>query len=187
MTVELTLVRHGEPARDGAHDPGLSAAGREHAERAARFLAGERYHALYVSPLNRARETAAPIAATLGLTPVVVDGLAEFDRATGYVHFEDMIAAGDPRVQQYFEDDLSGWGVDAAEFTVTVRAAFDEIAARHPDERVVVVSHGGVANAFFGSVLGLTKLSFHAPAYGSVSRAKLVAGAFRLVSINERA
>jgi probable phosphoglycerate mutase len=183
--MELTLVRHGEPSRDQPFDPGLSPAGVEQARRAADFLAREDYDALYVSPLLRARETAEPIAAALDLQPVVEDGLAEFDRKVGYTHFEDLVAARDPRVEAFFRGDLSAWDTDAQAFTSVVTRTIDEIVGRHGGQRVALVSHGGVANVFFGRVLGLEQLSFHAPAYGSVSRARAGAGKYTLVSLNE--
>lgn len=183
--MELTLVRHGLPVRSRPVDPGLSEEGVAQARQAAAFLQDESYDAVYTSPLLRARETAAPIAAALGLGVVTEEGLAEFDKDTEYAHFEDLVAARDPRVEAFFRGDLSGWGTDADAFRAAVRQAFDGIVARHPGQRVVIVSHGGVANVFFGFVLGLDKLSFHAPAYGSISRARAGAGKFTLVSLNE--
>jgi broad specificity phosphatase PhoE len=183
--VELTFVRHGEPTRDQAFDPGLGPVGMEQARRAAEFLARESYDALYVSPLLRARQTAEPIAASLGLETVVEDGLAEFDQKVGYTHFEDLIVARDPRVEAFFRGDLTDWGTDAREFKAAVYGAVDAIVDRHPGQRVVLVCHGGVANVFFGRVLGLERLSFHAPAYGSISRARAGAGKYTLVSLNE--
>jgi probable phosphoglycerate mutase len=183
--MELTLVRHGEPTRDAAFDPGLGPRGVEQARRAAGFLGAESYDALYVSPLRRTLETAEPIAEALGLDPVVEDGLAEFDRHTGYTHFEDLVAARDPRVERFFRGDLSDWGVDVQEFKRTVWRTVGGIVARHGGQRVVLVGHGGVANVFFGQVLGLEQVSFHAPAYGSISRARAGGGRYTLVSVNE--
>ncbi|HEY0448716.1 histidine phosphatase family protein [Actinophytocola sp.] len=181
----LTFVRHGEPARGVPHDPGLTDLGRRQAAEAAAFLSEEDYAAVYVSPLRRATETAAPIAEALGLEPVVMDGLAEFDRAAPYRHFEDLVAAGDPRIEAYLRGDLSAWGTTAEAFRSAVAGAVDRIVAGHPGRRVVVVSHGGVANVFFAAVLGIDRLAFHSPAYGSVSRARAGAGRYSLVSLNE--
>jgi 2,3-bisphosphoglycerate-dependent phosphoglycerate mutase len=183
--VDLILVRHGLPIRGEPNDPRLCAEGLDQARRAAEFLRAETCHALYSSPLRRAMETAEPIAAALGCEVAVEDGLAEYDRNVDYHHWDDLLAARDPRVQEYLRGDLSGWGADVDEFRVTVVETFDAIVKRHKGERVVVVSHGGVANMFFGSILGLQKMSFHAPVYGSVSRARYGAGTYTLVSLNE--
>ena len=83
--VELVLVRHALPMRvdaaadEGPADPGHTPLGREQAERVVRALAGDDVTALYTSPAARALETAAPLAAALGLEPVVASGLADFD------------------------------------------------------------------------------------------------------------
>jgi phosphohistidine phosphatase SixA len=62
------VMRHLEKG-EGA-DPALSAAGAAAAQRlAAWFESRGRPGAIYVSPTRRARETAAPLAARLGLTP----------------------------------------------------------------------------------------------------------------------
>lgn len=61
------VVRHFEKL-DGP-DPGLSAAGQDNAARLADLLAASSPAAIYVSTTRRARESAAPLAARLGLTP----------------------------------------------------------------------------------------------------------------------
>jgi len=60
------VMRHLEKAE--GQDPGLSDAGRRNAERLATWFTQDRPTAIYVSATRRARETAAPLAARLGLT-----------------------------------------------------------------------------------------------------------------------
>jgi broad specificity phosphatase PhoE len=85
------LLRHGE-----VHNPGhviygrlpdfhLSEDGRMMAKAAAGFLAGRDVTALFSSPLDRARETAEPLAAQFGLTVTVDDRLIE-----PWNHFEGL-------------------------------------------------------------------------------------------------
>lgn len=188
--MELTLVRHGEPVRGGdaaqRFDPGLSPRGQEQAARAARFLAGEHHDALYASPLRRARETAGIIAERTGLTPAVEEGIAEFDRLTGYAHFEDLRASGDPRYYAYLAGDLTPWRTTLEQFRAQVAAAIDAIVARHRGQRVLLVTHGGVENILLAGVLGIPGMAFHVPAYASVSRLAAGSGGQRtLRSINE--
>ena len=77
------LVRHGEVSNpDGilyGRLPGfhLSEEGRLMAKAAAGFLAGRDVAVLVTSPLERAQETAAPLAAQFGLAPQVDDRLIE--------------------------------------------------------------------------------------------------------------
>jgi len=82
----VLLVRHGQTPTTGKLLPGrtpglhLAEAGIAQAEQvAARIAELERVDALYCSPLERTRETAAPIAAATGLKPKVERGLLECD------------------------------------------------------------------------------------------------------------
>ena len=83
----VLLVRHGQTPSTGKVLPGrapglhLADAGREQAERAAERIAElARVDAVYTSPLERARETAAPIAKARGAALAVsTRGLLECD------------------------------------------------------------------------------------------------------------
>jgi len=81
LPLELVLIRHAEPdwetARQQGADPGLTALGRRQAAALADHLRQLPLAALYCSPLERARETAAAIAAPQDLTATVVPDLAE--------------------------------------------------------------------------------------------------------------
>jgi 2,3-bisphosphoglycerate-dependent phosphoglycerate mutase len=71
----VILVRHGEKVTEGmADDPPLSAAGVARAAELARVLADANVAAIYTTPFLRTRNTAAPIAAALKLTPIEVAG-----------------------------------------------------------------------------------------------------------------
>ncbi|MFZ9707351.1 MAG: histidine phosphatase family protein, partial [Ilumatobacteraceae bacterium] len=100
--MELLLVRHGLPVRreltSGIADPELAPDGLRQAECLADYLATEDIAAMYVSPLKRAQETAAPLAKRLGITPVVEDDISEFDRnSSEYVPIEELRGTNDPR------------------------------------------------------------------------------------------
>ena len=56
---------------DGHGDPPLDPIGHQQAERVAERLAGEDIAAIYVTSLQRTVQTAAPLAARLGLEPIV--------------------------------------------------------------------------------------------------------------------
>lgn len=68
--MELYLIRHGEPewVRDGLQvvNPPLTERGHEQAVALAEALAGQHFDEILVSPLDRARQTAAPVLAALG-------------------------------------------------------------------------------------------------------------------------
>ncbi len=79
--MDITLVRHGEPewVRAGLQvdDPPLTTRGREQAHRLAPRLAAESFDDIYVSPLTRARQTAAPMLAAVGRDEVIGAWLEE--------------------------------------------------------------------------------------------------------------
>lgn len=153
----------------------------------AQALTFEPFEALYTSPLRRALETAQVIGAAVGLHATVEEDLAEFDRGAQYLHFEDVGATADV-YQRLLLDDLTPWGTTAPDFRARVTGAFDRIIAAHPVQSVLVVSHGGVANAYLGGLLGMQRIYFHAPEYGSISRVQASGSGIRsLVSVNETA
>ncbi len=71
----VILIRHAEKELGSIADPPLSAAGEERAQLLARMFgttsAPGRVEVIYVTPTLRSRMTAAPLAARLGLTPLV--------------------------------------------------------------------------------------------------------------------
>lgn len=164
----LTLVRHGEPVRlatgDEAVDPPLSRAGREALSTSRALLDADGYDAVWTSPLVRARQTAEIIAP--GVDLVVDDDLAEFDRGSKYLHWEDGKAA----YARYLEGDLSAWGTTLEEFRQRIEAVVERMRASSGGGRVVAVTHGGVINNFFSVLVGSPKVSLLQPEYGSFNR-----------------
>jgi probable phosphoglycerate mutase len=192
--MDLLLIRHALPVRidggDGPADPSLSELGRRQAEALADWLRHEPLHAIYTSPLRRAVETAVPLAAATGLGPVVDEDLAEWDRdATDYVPIEELKAEGDPRWQELVDGTWTRDGtVDVEAWTGAVVAAVERVVAAHPGQTVAVVAHGGVVNAYAGSVLGISSPMFFEPAYASITRVVAARSGQRQVrSLNETA
>jgi probable phosphoglycerate mutase len=179
--MELLLIRHALPVRideghvDGPADPALAELGHTQAAALAEWLAGEQIDAIWSSPMRRARETAAPVAARLGLDVTVDDGLAEYDKdAASYIPIEELKAANDPRWNQLPER--------PEEFAAEVVEAVERVIASHPGQRVAVVCHGGVVNAYAGHVLGIADPLFFLPAYTSITR--ILASGAGIRSIN---
>ena len=189
--MELVLVRHALPLRvdatsDGSPaDPELSDLGHQQAQRIAAALELDEVTHLYTSPAARARQTAAPLEAHLGLELVVEEGLAEFDRDHGsYVPVEELRAEDDPRWHALVKGEM--YGVDAAGFQATVVDAVERIAAAHPGGRVVLFTHAGATNAYAGHVLGQERPIWFAPAYCSINRLAVSRDGRRgVVSLNE--
>jgi probable phosphoglycerate mutase len=186
--VELLLIRHALPIRVDEHDgtagpanPHLAPLGVQQAEALAGWLAAEHIDAIWSSPMLRARETAAPVSATLDLPITVDEGLSEFDReALSYIPIEELKASGDPRWYQVPER--------PEHFVATVVEAVERIVAAHPGQRVAVICHGGVVNAYAGHVLGIEDPLFFLPAYTSINRILASAtGPRSIKSLNETA
>ena len=183
--MELLLIRHALPVRidegavEGPADPGLADLGRGQAGALAEWLAEETIDALWCSPMRRARETATPVAARLRLDPIVDDGLAEYDRdAASYIPIEELKAAGDPRWREVPEQPEHFRGV--------VVETVERIVVAHPGQRVAVVCHGGVVNAYAANVLGIDDVLFFLPEYTSISRVFAAStGERSIASLNE--
>ena len=143
------LVRHGEVENPrqvlygrlpGYH---LSADGRMMAKAAAGFLAGRDVTVLLTSPLERAQETAEPIAEEFGLTPVIEDRLIE-----PWNHFEGMtFGVGDgslrqPRHWPHLVNPLRpSWGEPYRSVADRMAAACLDAARAASGHEAVCVSH----------------------------------------------
>ena len=190
--MEIVLVRHGLPLRieleTGIADPELAVEGHEQAEKMAAYLGLEDVEAIYVSPLRRAIETARPLSKLLGLEAVVSEGVAEFDRnSREYVPVEELRATNDPRWEKLLRGEWDGVDEDPSLFKARVVATVEDMIARHPGGRVVVVCHGGVINQYLAHVLGIeTHIGFFYPKYTSIHRVMAArSGQRSIVSINE--
>jgi probable phosphoglycerate mutase len=195
--MELLLIRHAQPVRigegevDGPADPELTDRGRREAERLAAWLGHEHIDHVLASPLRRARETAAPLAAALGVEVEIDEGLSEYDaEATSYIPIEELRELKDERwlatIEGRWED---AGGVAPEVFQRQVIPAVEAIVERFPGKKVAAVSHGGVINVYLAHVIGLTDhlLWFH-PGYTSVNRVHAArSGARSVGTINELA
>jgi probable phosphoglycerate mutase len=151
---ELLLIRHGETDMNrelrfqGHVNVGLNAIGHEQARRLGARMAGETVHALYVSDLLRARQTAQPIADELALPPVAERGLREqhFGRVDG-MRVDD-IRREHPEAWagwlRFDEDFAMPGGESTRAFHTRALEAVRRLAAAHPQQTVAVVTHGGV-------------------------------------------
>jgi probable phosphoglycerate mutase len=145
----LLLVRHGETdwnaegRLQGHTDRSLNDFGRRQARDLAEELAGEPLDAVYSSDLARARETAEIVGARLGLAVVLDHDLREKDWGS----WEGLTPAERALV------DLVGESTERhRERTL---AALRRIAKRHPDGRVLVVTHGGSVRRVQAAALGM--------------------------------
>ncbi len=185
--MELIMVRHGRPERvenaEGPADPPLTEAGHRQAVAAAEWLKAERIDSIYVSPMVRARETSAPLEQLLGLDPIVVAGIREFDAEEAeYIPVEEL-KADKERWKAFLADQMNS---PRAEFEAEVLEAMTKIAADNRGKRVAVVCHGGVINAWSADVLGIENSMFFNPHYTSINRSMVASSGERsIVSLND--
>jgi len=157
---ELLLVRHGQTDSNlhgrwqGWDGIPLNQQGEREAARIARRLAQteEAIAALYASPLRRAWQTAERIREALNLSPVPHDGLKE-------INFGQISGITLDELRERFPDLHKRWadktnltfafpgGEQRAQFFQRVGEATEGIVERHPDQKVVVVAHGGTLRA----------------------------------------
>lgn len=183
-STELLIVRHGEsaaardgepfPLVDGQGDPELHPDGRQQAIRVADRLEPEPLDAIYVSTLRRTAETAAPLAARRGLAPIVLPELREVHLGEwegGLVRKHTM--EGHPlalRIQAEERWDVIPGAEPAEVFRARVQAAIATIAARHPDQRVAVFTHGGWIGEAFALATGSRGFAFTGADNASISQ-----------------
>ena len=159
----VVLVRHGQTPTTGTVLPGrapglhLSDKGREQAEAVAnRLEALPKVDAVYASPLERTRETAAPIAKKRRLRVRVEKGLveADFGEWTG----QDLkVLFKQPEwqtVQRYPSGFRFPNGESFAEMQTRITGTIDKLVARHRGGVVVAVSHAVPIKAAVAQALG---------------------------------
>ncbi len=195
MTI-FHLLRHGEHAMQGKicagrmAGIGLSARGRGEAEAAAGRLAGCGIGSIYASPLDRTRETAGILAARFGLEVALRDELAELDFGEWTGLPFDAIRA-DPRWLPWREHrslaQIPG-GETMRQVQRRIVELMLELRERHPDDAVLLVSHGDVIRAALAFALGMpldlfTRIEV---ATGSVSTVRIDHQGIRVVALNLR-
>ena len=164
--IELLFIRHGETDWNrqqrfqGQIDVPLNATGRAQAELLATRLAPERYDAFFTSDLQRARETAAPLAAAWGQEPEVVPGLREQSfgvwEGLDVPTIKDRYGAMWQDWLQHHGDFALPGGESLRQFHTRVLAAVQQIAHAALGQRLAIVTHGGVLDMLWRSAHGLS-------------------------------
>jgi probable phosphoglycerate mutase len=159
----VLLVRHGQTPTTGKLLPGrapglhLAEAGAAQAQRAAeRIAALGKVDAIYASPLERARETAAPIAAARGLKVKIDKGLLECDFGdwTGAELKHLMKLPEWQTVQKAPSTFTFPNGESFTAMQTRIVSAIDRIRAAHPGGVVVCVSHADPIKAAVAHAMG---------------------------------
>ncbi len=163
------LVRHGQSLSNveervqGQEDVGLSPLGHAQAARVAAWAAAVAPRVgiseIWSSPLSRARDTAAAVAAVLGLPVRIDDDLREIHAGVFQGHLWS-------ELETRFPEEVTRWrggdvdyripgGESRADLAVRGRAALERLAGRDADA-MIVVAHGGMLTAALGGLVGRT-------------------------------
>jgi broad specificity phosphatase PhoE len=196
--MRLILIRHGETARNaggialGRDDVPLNDRGRLQAQCVTSRLAGEPIAAVYASPLQRAVDTATPLAEALRLTIEVQPPLIEMDIgelegmdfATLRQHYPDFL-------QRWLSDDVADAVMPGGESLAQVQerawATIDALREARDDDTVAVVSHNFVILTLLCRALDLPLARFRRlrQDLGGISWVELDAERARVVTMNE--
>ncbi len=153
MNAEIVLIRHGTTDSNnrgllhGRTDTPLASKGIEQASLVANRLARlEDVHAVYSSPLVRARTTAELIASQTGLTPMIDPDLREFDFGDlEGVTFEDLQVRFPSVYSSLFDPDGFDHpfpnGESRRSIYERVSQSLDRITSANGSGRVIVVAH----------------------------------------------
>jgi probable phosphoglycerate mutase len=176
--VEIVLVRHGQPAwvQDGLryNDPPLTDRGLRQADWMASALASESFDEVLVSPLVRARQTAAPLYRALGRDESIDPWLEEIRDPEWHGTPAELVQhAYRELIERQIDaqwDGLHG-GEPMRDFTARIRAGATQFLAERgirridhelpfyaidrPGAKIALVAHAGTNSVFMCHLLGL--------------------------------
>jgi probable phosphoglycerate mutase len=163
-TTRFCMIRHGETAwnaerrMQGQIDVPLNANGHRQAQAMAEAVAHESFAAIYSSSLSRARETAEAAAQRLHLPVLLRAELRE--RNYGIFQTNTATALAEKHPEAYVKHvtrdpdyDYEG-GESLRLFANRVEAGLKALAAQHPDQQLLVVTHGGVLDIVYRLATG---------------------------------
>ena len=195
--LKLILVRHGETRlnRDnriqGINDIPLSPAGLAQAHAAAGALARDLLFELVSSPLSRAVQTAQIISETLQVPFMTVEGLKEADAGELEGLTGQEMRQRYPEFARRWDEDSGTTEMPGGESMLQVQerawCAITRLLERHPDGKVVAVTHNFASQAIMCKVLGLRLHDSRRlrQDLGSLTRLELTKDTGILVSLNE--
>jgi broad specificity phosphatase PhoE len=169
--VRLVIVRHGQTNHNrdsialGRDDVPLNETGLRQAEALAARLSTETIAAVYASPLQRAKDTAAAIAARHGLGVAIEEDFVEMEVG-------ELDGLPYPEILERFPGVIERWlsesgpehpfpgGESLAQVSERAWAAALRLESRHAGETVVAVTHNFVILCILARTLGLDLAKF---------------------------
>ncbi len=164
----LYLVRHGKTVfneerryQGGGCDSDLTELGITQAEETAEKLKGITFSTCYSSPLPRVQKTAEIILKYHSITNIEDPALKELDFGDWEGMKFDKEFAPDPMYREFWEHPelftgKNSNGENCTNLMQRIYAGIKAISKRHtPEEKILIVSHGGAINAFLNVCLGI--------------------------------
>lgn len=167
MTTQLLLVRHGQTAYNaerrfmGQLDVPLDEVGQAQALAVAARLSNEHPSAIYSSTLRRALDTARAIQAAMPSHPELRTDVRLIEGQFGDwegKRYEELRANDAERLARWEDgkiDNTPPNGESLEDLAERVGAAYRDICAAHPDQTILIVSHGGTLQVMITLALGL--------------------------------
>jgi probable phosphoglycerate mutase len=197
---QILLIRHGSSVGETIDtieldaltisDPCLSPAGESQAELLADYLAEEEIAAIFVTPLRRTHQTAAPLAARRELPTIEIADLREVHLGDWEHSFYGHARAGHPLISRMFTEET--WEVvpnaePVSAFAARVRRGIEAIVnAVPPGTTVAAFSHAATIAELCRQATGSRPFAFMAPENSSVSRLVISErGEWKLRSFND--
>ncbi len=166
----IYLVRHGQTAWNkeeifrGRTDVPLDETGQKQAALAGQYFREMEIHAIYSSPLARARETAQAIARILNLKVEPLEAMIDmsFGKWEGHAH-QEIRKIDSETYRQWVESPhlakLPG-GESLDDVSTRSMAALEELVRDHAGKNLVLVSHRVICKVLICGILGLDNSHF---------------------------
>ncbi len=198
--MRLIFIRHGETEWNaslryqGHANIPLNERGRAQARAAAARLAQANPVAIYTSDLERAAETAAIVAAPLGLQPQIMPELREINVGEWEGHTPEELYRRFPDHMREYDRDPARTvrigGESYAQLQQRALGSLNQIHEKHTqNETILIVSHGGTIRAVLCHVIGLDLIYFGRMWLdnGSFTELRYGANGWRLLRLNDAA
>jgi len=191
---EIVMVRHGEPdfrtaIKTGNPDTPLTERGRCQAMRLAMRLRAEQIDAIYTSTARAALETAAVVAAAKDMPMIRAPQLAGVACNDNVIlkaaDHQKLVAEMSVRFMNNPRWDAIRTFEPSRQFRYRAIQTVEAIVSRHAGERVVLVTHEAVMNAYLSMVLGVDRDMFYMPQHASISTVRLLRDTYGVQNLND--
>ncbi|MGJ8668993.1 MAG: alpha-ribazole phosphatase [Oceanococcus sp.] len=160
--IQIDVLRHGECQGGeifrGSTDVALSELGWQQMQQSVDTL-GRPWQAIVCSPLQRCRQFAEQVAEKMELPLSVDEDWRELSFGDWEGQLRDQLFAREAeRVTRFYKDPVNHAppnGENAAELQQRVIAAYQRLIDQYSDQRILLVTHGGVIRALLAHVLGM--------------------------------